>query len=109
MNVVELENLLVVISEKKDIDFSMKFECAYECCWSGEVRITPNPNWLDAPDISVVFYKAGCSSPDDCCVQLTDSLIKYLRTLPKKKARGWQNHPIPLKTKAKKVLDKSSL
>jgi hypothetical protein len=58
-------------------------EIAFECGWSVEVRITPEPNVSGRADISTVLFKGGLLSPDDCARVIIPEVQGYLRALRK--------------------------
>jgi hypothetical protein len=60
-------------------DCGITVECASECCWSAELRWTPEPNNPDGPDRSYVWFVGGGDSPDEVIDQACEAALLFVQ------------------------------
>ena len=60
MRISAIENK---IEDFRFYDWAIKIECASQCAWSAELRITLETN-PDGPDMSTVFFATGAENPE---------------------------------------------
>ena len=65
----------------RGFEYGVKIEIASECCWSAEVRMTPQPNTSGRPDFSYVFYAGGGSDAVDVLQECVNEAIRHATTL----------------------------
>lgn len=98
----KLEKSLTEAAELLRIDWELTFTCGHECAWSGQLRITAQPNdglprrsvftkyniAKKVPDESKVFYITGGSGPNHCAQMLMPSCLRYIDTLKNKHGKA---------------------
>lgn len=70
------------LAKTRGVDYGLRLEIANECCWSAELRITPNPNRPDGPDRSYVSYAVGGDTPDTIASKAFRDLMTWLPEAP---------------------------
>ena len=70
---MKLESVLSGLAERHGWDYGVKFESAYECAWSAELRITKKPNDHGSMDVSEVYFLTGLASPEEGAKELWEN------------------------------------
>jgi hypothetical protein len=87
---VSLEQIMEALDdlcEERGWEYGIEIAVAWECAWSCELRVTPNPNNQDddlahpphhRPDRSYVTFAAGGLGPEDCLQRAYSEMRAWL-------------------------------